>query len=131
MVAQQRYAAFNLATGLAALTLFAALIPIVGVAKAQSGFALLAISALGPLFFRRRKGQITSDERDRAILLRSIQIVFVVFWLLLVASLMVAYYALRHRGAIPIDVLPLVVWLATAILLITHSAILLFLYQRS
>jgi peptidoglycan/LPS O-acetylase OafA/YrhL len=131
MVAQQRHALFNLSVALAALIFFVALIPLLGVLRAQGGFCLLGISALAPLFWRSRKGKTSFDERDRLIFLRATQIAFAIFWLLFVGGVLAAYYSFRNRNALPINLLPLVIWLGWSILLITHSTALLVLYQKS
>ena len=63
MVAQQRYATFNLIVAAAALAFFLALIPRCGPAKAQAAFGLLGFTGLTPLLMRKRKGQVVADER--------------------------------------------------------------------
>jgi hypothetical protein len=131
VVPQQRYAIFNLLVALAALTLFAGLIPVIGPARAQAGFAVLSLSALGPLFFRRRTGEVISDERDRSIFLRATQLSFLVFWLLLVGGLMAAWFLLRGKSAISVDALPLIVWLGAVALFVCQSTCILILYRRS
>jgi hypothetical protein len=131
MVAQQRYAFFQLSVALAALALFAAMIPSFGVVRAQAAFSLLAVLAVVPLVHWRLRHRETWDERDHAIHRRAAQLSFMAFWLLCVIGLMAAYHALRHRGLVTVEVLPLLVWIGGDCLLICQSAILLILYRIS
>lgn len=131
MVAQQRHALFNLVGATAAVCFFLALLPKFGILRAQAGFSLLGITAFGPLFFRKGKGQVISDERDRALFLRATQIGFMVFWLLFVAGVMGAWAWAGGGKLVSVDVLALGVWLAWALLLVCQGSILLLLYWRS
>lgn len=132
MVASQRHAIYNLVVSLAALGTFLALLPFFGSGNAQVGFALLALTGLGPLLFFRRRGAEVFDERERAIFLRATQIGFIFFWLLFVAGAMGAYLVLSHRSAaMPVDMLPLVVWLGWVALLVCHSTAVLSLHWWS
>jgi nitrate reductase gamma subunit len=129
MVATQRHAIFNLVVSLAALTTFAILIPHYGVARAQAGLAVLAFSGFGPIiFFSRRK----FDERERAIFLRAAQITLIVLWLVLVGGIMAAYFVLSQQNSLmPVELLPLIVWLGGAALLICHAVAILTLHWWS
>ena len=127
MVRQERYAIFNMIVAIAAVVLFAALIPAIGPKHAQGGFALMAVLALGPLFFRRRAGEIGGDERDRAIHLRATQITFALFWVIAVGGIVAASY--RFPGARLGDFVTAIVWLGAATLFICHSTCLLILYR--
>jgi uncharacterized membrane protein len=127
MVKQERYAIFTLIIAFGALAAFAVLVPLIGENRAQSAFALLALWSVSPLLYRRREGQILDDERDRAIHLRATQITFGIFWLLFVSTLMALYF-LNVRTH---DLLILVVYLGTAVMLACHSLTMLILYWRS
>jgi hypothetical protein len=130
MVAQQRYAVFNLVIAGFALVLFLVLIPIIGMWRAQAAFAFLAFSALGPYFFRKRKGQIAGDERDQVIHLRAIQIGFGAFWLLFVGGIMSTYVYLQHQATMSVEILPLMVWLGWIAFVLCQAVALLVLYRR-
>ena len=127
MVRQERYAIFNIIVAIAAIILFSILIPAVGPLRAQSGFALMALLAFGPLFFRRRAAEIAGDERDRAIHLRATQITFMVFWSILAVGIVLASF--WFPGARLGDFVTSIVWLAAAVLYICHSICLLILYR--
>jgi hypothetical protein len=131
MVAYQRHAVFNLCVALLSLCAFGILIPILGPAKAQGAFGLLALTAIGPLFFRKRGGQTVADERDQMIFLRATQISFGFFWLLFVGGVMMLYYLPGGSGTISRNLLPLLVWLGWIALLLCHATASLILYRRS
>ena len=131
MVAQQRYAAFNLLIAIAALAIFLALIPRCGPVKAQAAFGLLGFTGLTPLLMRKRKGQVVADERDQTISRVAIQISFAILWVFFIAGGWGVYYVYRHHDAIPASLLPLGMWLAWVLLLLIHSATTLLLYRRS
>src|SRR3954471_21804024 len=97
MVLQQRVAVFHLVVGVGALGFFLALWPVMGMAKAQGGFALLALTGLTPLVFRARGVQ--ADERDRMIQLQALRVTLVMLWLMFTAGVwgLVSYYP----GAVP------------------------------
>jgi hypothetical protein len=131
MVAQQRYALFNLVIAFTALALFLALIPRFGPVRAQVAFGLLGITGFGPLFMWKRKGQIVSDERDQTIARSAIQITFAILWVLFIAGGWGTYYIYRNHDAIPASLLPLGMWLAWILLLLSHSTTTLVLYRKS
>src|ERR1700722_18113406 len=131
MVIQQRYAAFNLAVAGSALLLFLGLVPIVGLWRAEAAFAVLAFSALGPFFFRKRNGQVCGDERDQAIHLRATQISFGAFWLLFVGGIMSTYGYLHYHPTISVEILPLIVWLGWIAFTLCQALVLLILYRKS
>jgi hypothetical protein len=129
MVRQQRFALFNLIISVSALTAFAVLIPALGTRRAQAGFAVMALIALGPMLFRARAAEVSGDERDRAIHLRATQITAGILWLLFVSAMMASLYwfpAIRFA-----DFASAVVWLGAAALFICHSTCLLILYRYS
>ena len=127
MVLQQRLAVFNLVIGLAAVACFVALLPALGVGKAQGAFGVLALTGLTPFIFRRRG--VAADERDRFIHLRSFQITFVLLWLLFVAGVQGVIF--RYPTSVPREIVMLGGWLAWAAFLICQSTALLILYGRS
>ena len=124
---QQRLAIFNLAIGLAAVICFVALLPSLGVTKAQAGFAVLALTGLTPFVFRG-KG-MAPDERDQFIHLRAFRITFVVLWLLFIAGVQGVIF--HYTSGVPREIVMLGGWLAWAAFLICQSTALLILYGRS
>ena len=131
MLASERHALFNAIVASAALVLFAALIPSVGPVRAQAGFAVLGLTALGRIFYRRKEARIVTDERDQHIAMRALQIGFAVFWVIFVEGIVAAYFIRRSSGMISISVLPFIVWMGWAVFQLAHSAALLILYRRS
>jgi hypothetical protein len=89
-------------------------------------FALLAVLAIGPILFLPRKGQVTGDERDRAIHLRAIQITFGVFWLVFVGALNALYFMGAHTP----DLLIQLVWFGAIAMVGCQSITVLILYRR-
>ncbi|MCE0496403.1 MAG: hypothetical protein LV481_00455 [Methylacidiphilales bacterium] len=132
MAAHQKIALFNLIVAMAALVLFLALTPLFGFSGAQAAFALFALIGFTPLFYRRRKGQIFSDERDNQIRLAATTLSFAVVWLIFVGGVMGAYYYLQHLnpGIVGLEVLPDLVWFGFGAHLVSHSAAILTLYRR-
>ena len=87
MNAAQKHAWFNLAVIAATFLTVLALIPVLHLG-ALGSFGSLGLLGLGPLFFRRRRGGVVLDERDRFIQGRSVLVAYSVFWLAFVASCM-------------------------------------------
>jgi len=103
MSATQKFAWFNLAVvALSACTVLS-LFPLMGVA-AHGGFAWLGLLGLGPLFLRRRRGQVVSDERDTLIQRRSVIAAYAAVGLAFIggACLCPVFYGLD--GAVPVKV---------------------------
>lgn len=130
MVAQQRSAVFNLAVAASALGIFIVLRPAWGPIRAQAAFGLLGITALAPLFMRRRVGRIVSDERDETLFARSIRLSMGLFWLVFAAALLGYYFGIASKS-VSIDMVPMAIWSAWVTWLIVQSIVLLVLYQRS
>ncbi len=102
MTAMQRFAWFNL--GVIALTMVAILLLLAFAGKAAVGaFGILGLIGLSPLFLRRRKVQVTIDERDQVIQRRSWMIAYVVFWLAFVlAAVLLAPAVYGQEGVVPV-----------------------------
>ena len=102
MSATQKFAWFNLAV--IALTLLAvlSLLPLLG-RGALGGFGFLGLLGLGTLFFRKKPGQVLTDERDQLIWVRAWVLAYAVFWVVFVlaaAALPVVVYG--QEGAVPV-----------------------------
>jgi hypothetical protein len=112
MSAMQKHAWFNLAVVLLSTIVVIALIPVLGVQRAQGGFGILGFLGFGPLFFLRRAGAVVSDERDGSILVRSWVIAYAVFWLVFVAACVAAPFSFGSSGAVPVVLIQVSVWCA-------------------
>ena len=105
MSAMQKLAWFNLAV--IALTLVACLglLPFLG-NGALGGFGFLGLIGLGPLFFRKKPGQVLTDERDLLIQRRSWVLAYSLFWVVFVLAAVVLSAAVYGAdGAVPVWVL--------------------------
>jgi hypothetical protein len=102
MSALQRFAWFNLAV--IALTLVAglSLVPFLG--KGALGcFGFLGLIGLGPLFFRKKPGQVLIDERDQLIQRRSWVLAYSLFWVVFVlAAALLSPLVYGQEGAVPV-----------------------------
>ena len=81
-----KHAWFNLVIVVLGTVAVAALSPVLGIQRAQGGFAVLGLLGLGPFLFRGRRGTVMSDERDELIRRRSVMIAYGVFWVVFVAA---------------------------------------------
>src|SRR5258708_30871169 len=111
MVAQQRYALFRIAVAAGALLLFLALVPRMGILRGGAAFGVLGLLGIAPLFFWKRRGQVVSDERDRQIHFRAIQIGTAAFWVLFTAGLWTAYWHFQNDHVVPVTAIALLAWL--------------------
>jgi hypothetical protein len=102
MTATQRFAWFNLAV--IGLTLAVVLLLLAFIGKgALGGFGILGLIGFGPVFFRRRQGQIVADERDQQIQRRAWIIGYAVFWVLFVlTAVLVAPLVYGQEGSVPV-----------------------------
>ena len=105
MSALQKFAWFNLAV--IALTLVAvfSLLPFLG-KGALGGFGFLGFIGFGPLFFRKKPGQVVTDERDHLIQARSWILAYALFWVAFVlAAVFLSAVIYGEDGAVPVSVL--------------------------
>jgi hypothetical protein len=121
MSVSQKQAWFNLAVVLLSALTVIALIPVMGLTRAQGGFGLLGFLGLGPFFFRKRAGIVVSDERDDLIRVRSSVIAYSVFWVCFVAACMAALYSFGSTGAVPIELVLMSVWLGLMLVVGVNS----------
>jgi hypothetical protein len=130
MCQTQKEALFNLIVVTLTLVAVLALYPILGRA-ASCGFALLALLGFGPIFYRKRRGQVVADERDNLIRRRSTIIAYTVFWLAFfaTATLTAAFYG--FDGAVPVPVIMNGVWFGAMLFVAAHAIATLAQYGRS
>jgi hypothetical protein len=105
MSALQKFAWFNL--GVTALTLATvlALVPFLG-RGALGGLGILGLTGFGPIFFRKQRGQVLTDERDHLIQWRSWILAYSLFWVVLVlAAVLLCPLVYGQEGAVPVWVL--------------------------
>ena|SRR5438093_9605611 len=104
MSATQKFAWFNLAV--IALTSIAvlSLLPFMG-KGALGGFGFLGLLGFGPFFFRRKAGQVVTDERDQLIQRRSWVLAYSLFWVTLVIAVLLSAVVYGVDGAVPVSVL--------------------------
>ena len=84
MTSPQKHAWFTLAVVALSVLAVVALVPLLGFRRAMGGFGLLGLLGFGPVFYRKRPGQVVTDERDVAIQRRSLIITYAVFWVVFV-----------------------------------------------
>jgi hypothetical protein len=128
---QQRWALFNVTIAVITLILFFSACSALGPLRARGLLGLIGFSGFAPLLFRKKKGEIWGDERDRLIQLRASQIGFGLFWFLFVVGLMSAYAFLHNTPAISIEVLPMIVLCGWLAFILCQGVTLLLLYRKS
>jgi hypothetical protein len=105
MTPLQKQAWFNLAVIALCVLTVAAMVPMLGLRKAQGGMGWLGLLAFGVVFVRKRPGRVVADERDEQIRDRSLTVAYAVFWVVFVLScvfLVPAVYG--EHGAVPVEV---------------------------
>ncbi|MHC4476830.1 MAG: hypothetical protein ACYTEL_14380 [Planctomycetota bacterium] len=88
------------------------------------------IAALAIVLFRRKQSpvEVDLDERDRLIKTRAVQISYISLWVFLVAASIVPNLILGDSGAIPVSVLPPVLFLIFLIVMLVWSVAILVQY---
>ncbi len=129
MSAMQKFAWFNvavIASTLAVLSLF----PFLG-KGALGGFGLLGLLGFGPLFFRKKPGQVLMDERDQIIQLRSWVLAYSLFWVIFVlAAALLSPLAYGQEGAVPVWVVQISVFCGFMLVHALASVAILVQYAR-
>ena len=102
MSATQKFAWFNLAV--IALTVLAVLLLLPFLGKgALGGFGFLGLIGLGPVFFRKKPGQVVTDERDQLIGRRSWILAYSLFWVVFVlGAVLLSPLVYGQDGAVPV-----------------------------
>ncbi|HKB38224.1 MAG TPA: hypothetical protein VKD72_17380 [Gemmataceae bacterium] len=102
MSAMQKFAWFNLAVIALTLVAVLSLLPLLG-KGALGGFGFLGLIGFGPLFFRRKPGQVLIDERDQLIQRRSWFLAYALFWVVFVlAAAVLSAVVYGQEGAVPV-----------------------------
>jgi len=98
----QKFAWFNLAViGFSTLVVLC-LIPFLGY-RSLGGLGFLGFLGLGVLYFRKRPGQVTMDERDNLIMTRSLILAYALFWVVFVLSaVFVSPLLYGQDGSVPV-----------------------------
>jgi hypothetical protein len=105
MSAMQKWAWFNLAVIALTLVAILSLLPFLG-KGALGGFGFLGLIGFGPLFFRKKPGQVLTDERDQLIQRRSWVLAYSLFWVVFVlAAVVLSALVYGEDGAVPVSVL--------------------------
>ena len=105
MSAVQKFAWFNLAVIAMTLVAVLSLLPFLG-KGALGGFGLIGVLGFGPLFFRKKPGQVVNDERDQLIQARSWILAYSLFWVVFVlAAVFLSALVYGEEGAVPVSVL--------------------------
>src|SRR5436309_11716991 len=100
--ATQKFAWFNLAVIVLTLGVVLALLPFLG-KGALGGFGFLGLIGFGPLFFRKKPGQVVIDERDQLIQRRSWVLAYSLFWVAFVlAAVLLSPLVYGQEGAMPV-----------------------------
>ena len=102
MSAMQKWAWFNLAVIALTLVAIVSLLPLLG-KGALGGFGFLGLLGFGPLFFRKKPGQVLTDERDQLIQQRSWVLAYSLFWVVFVlAAVVLSAVVYGQEGAVPV-----------------------------
>ena len=129
MSQSQKHAWFNLAVIALTLTVVLPLYPLLGKA-AFGGFGFLGLLGLGPLFYRKTRGKMVTDERDNLIQQRSTLAAYSVFWLLFVAAGTITPFYYGYDGSVPTMVVTTSVVVAAMLFVVIHSVVTLVQYGR-
>jgi hypothetical protein len=126
----QKFAWFNLGVIVLTLLVIVSLLPFFG-HKAMGGFGCLGLIGLGPLFFRKKPGQVITDERDLQIQWRAWIFAYALFWVafVLVASVLsAAVYG--EDGMVPVSIVRISVFWAFLFVYALASVAMLVQYAR-
>lgn len=122
MLASQKHAWFTVAVVLSSVVAVAALVPVLGLPRATGAFGLLGVLGFGPLFYRKRPGEVVTDERDAMIQRRSLAITAAVFWVLFVEFCVFApWFYYGSDGAVPVWMVQSSVLVAWVVVSLTYS----------
>jgi hypothetical protein len=128
MSALQKFAWFNLVIIAATAVVVVALVPVLG-AGALGGLGVLGFLGFGPLFFRKRAGQVLADERDVLIQRRSWIVAYSVFWVVFVlTAVFLSASVYGWDGAVPVSVVQLSVFGSLMLVYATASVAILVQY---
>lgn len=101
-------------------------------AAAGLGFLGIAgIGGLGPLIFKKDKGPVTCDERDRLINSRAALASFSASYLVVGLTCMVPFFVLGPNSSVSITWLPLIFGFAGLTVFFVHSVAILIQYGQA
>jgi hypothetical protein len=128
MSRMQKFAWFNLAViGLTLLVVFS-LFPFLGY-RAMGGLGCLGLIGFGPLFFRRKPGQVIADERDQLIQWRAWIFAYALFWVAFVlVAVVLSAVVYGEDGAVPVSVVRISVFWALLLVYALASVAILVQY---
>jgi hypothetical protein len=129
MSAPQKHAWFNLVVIAATLAIVLLLYPVLG-KGALGGLGFLGLLGLGGFFYRKKRGQVLTDERDNLIHQRSTIAAYSVFWLAFVAAGVLTPLYYGYDGAVPAILVANAVWAGVMLLIVTQSVATLVQYSR-
>jgi hypothetical protein len=116
MSAMQKFAWYNLAIIVLSLVTVLALLPFLG-RGALAGTGFLGLLGFGGLFFRKKPGQVLTDERDRLIWVRAWVLAYALFWVVFVlAAALLSPLVYGQDGAVPVWVVQSSVFCALVLL---------------
>ena len=125
----QKHAWFNLAVIALTVAVVVLLYPFLG-KGAVGGVGFLGLLGFGGFFYRKKRVEILTDERDNLIQQRSAIIAYSVFWLAFVAAGVLTPICYGYDGAVPAMVVANAVWVGLMLLLGTQSVATLVQYGR-
>lgn len=105
----------------------------VGMPKVLAGFGFMGIAGLGgfsPLIFKKDKGEVTFDERDRLIKRNAALAGFGASYLFMGAACMIPFYVLGPKASMSVGWLPYIFGGAAISLFFVHSVAILVQYGR-
>jgi hypothetical protein len=120
MSRSQKHAWFNLAVVALSLAVVLLLYPLLG-KGALGGFGFLGLLGLGPLFYRKKKGDVVTDERDALIQQRAWIAAHSIFWLVFVAAGTLAPFFYGYYGAVPAMLINFAVYVGLIIFVVVHA----------
>ena len=133
MTPQQKHAWFNLIVFTTVLVAYLGLVPFVGTRAALGAMGLCGFWGLGVVFYRKKRGMLAFDERDKQIHGFSLGLAYAVFWVCFVAACMIPWGVFSWYGweSISIEVLPWLVFGGMIVVTVSQSVAILVKYGRS
>lgn len=132
----QKMAWYNLTVIVASLTISGTVIGILtilyGMPTALGGLGFLGIAALvglSPILFRKKRGQISFDERDQLIHKRATLAAYSIFWFFFTAACMIPWWILETGARIRVVLLPCMLVVGFIIVQLVQSVAILVQYD--
>lgn len=120
MTAPQKHAWFTVAVVALSVLAVMALVPLLGFRRAMGGLGLLGLLGFGVVFYRKRPGQVVTDERDVEIQRRSLMLTSAVFWVVFVeVCVFMPWFYYGEQGAVPVWVVQsgvVVAWIVVSLI---------------